>query len=61
MYAACSLTSIKGLVREGKKALLLSGQIRLLTVYYTVEIALTTSSQFMTFTQPIQILADFAP
>lgn len=32
-----------------------------LTVYYTVEIALTTSSQFMTFTEPIHVLADFAP
>lgn len=52
MYAARSLTSIKGLVWGEKKNLPLSGRIRLLTVYYTVEIALTTSSQFMTFTQP---------
>lgn len=52
MYAARSLTSIKGLVWGEKKNLPLSGRIGLLTVYYTVEIALTTSSQFMTFTQP---------
>lgn len=41
--------------------LLLSQQIRLLKVYYTVEIALTAPSQFMTFTEPILILANFGP
>ncbi len=53
---ACRLTSIKGACQTS-----CSQQIGLLTVYYTVEIALTTSSQFMTFSEPIQILADFAP
>lgn len=52
--SACRLTSIKGPCQT------CSQRIRLLTVYYTVEIALTTSSQFMTFSQPVQILADFA-
>lgn len=53
--SACRLTSIKGPCQTS-----CSQRIRLLTVYYTVEIALTTSSPFMTFTQPVQILADFA-
>lgn len=51
---ACRLTSIKGLVKP--HALSKSAYL-----YYTVEITLTTPSQFMTFTEPIQILADFAP
>lgn len=56
MYVPAGWPQLKGLSN-----LPLSQQIRLLTVYYTVEIALTTPSQFMTFTEPIQILADFAP
>lgn len=43
---------LKGWFGEKKKTSRSPGRIVLLTVYYTVEIALTTSSQFMTFTQP---------
>lgn len=56
MYAPAGWPQLKG-----SWNLPFSGRIVLLTVYYTVEIALTTSTQFTTFTQPIQILADFAP